>query len=617
MQLSESELKHCVCACLIPVFDCVRWVRRVLRRRRPRWSRCLGSRCWGLTCFIGSRLFRASGWVSKPVCVLLLSALASPSVGISASEAASHHVSSVAATPSDLPDCPHSVLSAPALPVSSPGRPSPRSAAEVLQRRTVASGPGRAPCDPRLRRREGARGGRLDLDLPRHERRPDGGLLRPRGPGREAGLRARVQLAPPRRRPDRRPRRDAPAEKLERMRARHGARATGAGGGRFERLNAAADGPAPPRPPRRPRAGRGGGGCARRWTGSGAWTAQVDGDGALLFGATRVYKKLNLSADFPTQSRLEATDVIRAADAPARPEPHRPDLDARRPGDRPALVAPRARGRRLRRRRRESRGGDTRRPRRPAPLRRRRRRRRRLLRRLPRVLPRTPSTRSSRARSTPPSRPCPRARGARRANTTAGASPGRSGAAAGAAPSAAPSPRGGCVPSTRRGVRVPVPPTCADERWMEKVKRRARETGRACGTGSSAPPRRPRRRPRARSSGSRSGPDASRDHPPDPRGPGPAPCSRGRPSAPGGKVRVAPRPDAAKFPAACSATCATSRRAARARSSCPAPALGPPASAEVPRDASEGERFRGSGARGGIRRCRRARKPQRNRGFAP
>ena len=224
------------------------------------------------------------------------------------------------------------------------------------------------------------------------------------------------------------------------------------------------------------------------------------------------------------------------------------------------------------------------------------------------------STRSSRARSTPPSRPCPRARGARRANTTAGASPGRSGAAAGLRRVRHRVREGGCVPRPDAACGCPFHRR-ADERWMEKVKRRARET-----EGYADRFQRAAAAYAAQAEGALVGvevvdPDDPEDHP-DPRGPGPA-SSRGRLPPPGEKFEWRRRPDAAKFCRVLRDLCDIPTRRAREK-------LLPlllhwdlRAGAEVPRDASEGERFRRLRALGVEFVASRVRKPQRNRGFAP
>ncbi len=405
-----------------------------------------------------------------------------------------------------------------------------------------------------------------------------------------------------------------PAEKLERMRARHGARATGAGGGRFERLNAvAADvlrhlGLPVVRAPGEAEAT-----CAaldRLGCVDGCATA--DGD-ALLFGATRVYKKLNLSADFPTQSRLEATDALRAADALGlAPNPHRPDLDARRLETGPALVALALLA-----------GGDydvDGANRVGATL------AARVVRRLADEA--ADAAASSASPVSFPERldallasPIDAALEAMSACTGCatckhdggGKSRKKRCGRGGCAECGTESAGGGCVPRPDAACGCPFHRR-SDERWMEKVKRRARET-----EGYADRFQRAAAAYAAQAEGALVGvevvdPDDPENHP-DARG-GPA-SSRGRLPPPGEKFEWRRRPDAAKFCRVLRDLCDIPTRRAREK-------LLPlllhwdlRAGAEVPRDASEGERFRRLRALGVEFVASRVRKPQRNRGFAP
>ena len=150
---------------------------------------------------------------------------------------------------------------------------------------------------------------------------------------------------------------------------------------------------------------------------------------------------------------------------------------------------------------------------------------------------------------------------------------------------------------------------------MEKVKRRARET-----EGYADRFQRAAAAYAAQAEGALVGvevvdPDDPEDHP-DARGPGPA-SSRGRLPPPGEKFEWRRRPDAAKFCRVLRDLCDIPTRRAREK-------LLPlllhwdlRAGAEVPRDASEGERFRRLRALGVEFVASRVRKPQRNRGFAP
>ena len=364
-------------------------------------------------------------------------------------------------------------------------------------------GPGRAPRDPRARRREGARGGRLDLDLPRHERRPDGGLLRPRGPGREAGLRARVQLASATASSRSasstgRPRGEARAH----ARAPR-ARATGAGGGRFERLNAvAADvlrhlGLPVVRAPGEAEAT-----CAAR-------PARVRGrvrDRGRRRSALRRdegVQKLNLSADFPTQSSARGDGSADPRRRRARPRPEPPPPRPRRAtpetaralalallagGDYDVDGANRVGATLAARVVREA--PTTPPPTPPPPPR-----------ASPVSFPERRSTRSSRARARAPRGHVRVQRGRDVQTRRRGQVPEEAVRPRGA-PSAAPSPRGGCVPRPDAACGARSTDARTSGGWRRSNAGRGRRRGTR--TGSSAPPRRTRRRPRARSSGSRS-----------------------------------------------------------------------------------------------------------------